>query len=104
MSKEIRNSSGISPVEFKVLILPDAVKERTVGGIILPETTKDREEMAQVKGQIIAVGGDAFTDWKDKPSVGMRVYFGKYAGYAVKGDDGGDYRLVNDKDICAVLQ
>lgn len=99
----MENRSGIVPVEYKVLILPDSVKERTAGGIILPEMMKDREQMAQVKGKIVAVGGDAFADWKDSPLPGMRVYFGKYAGYTVIGDDGQEYRLVNDKDIVATL-
>jgi chaperonin GroES len=99
----MENKSGIQPVEFKVLILPDSVKERTAGGIILPEMMKDKEQMAQVKGQIVAVGGDAFADWKDAPVPGMRVYFGKYAGYMVTGEDGQEYRLVNDKDLVAVI-
>jgi len=99
-----KNESGLRPVEYKVLILPEEVKEVTKGGIYLPEHTKDREEMAQVKGQIVAIGGNAFEDWYDKPEVGQFVYYGKYAGYTVKGNDGKEYRLINDKDLCAIFE
>lgn len=98
------NESGLRPVEFKVLILPDEVKEKTKGGIILPDMTKERQEMAQVKGTIVGVGADAFADWTEKLVAGDRVYYGKYAGYTVTGNDGKEYRLVNDKDIVAVLE
>lgn len=104
---EIVNKSGIKPVEYKVLILPDKVEEKTTGGIILPDMTKDRDQMAQVKGVIVAVSPDAFCteEWRcSAPRLGMRVYYGKYAGYTVRGADGEDYRLVNDKDIVATIQ
>ena len=47
------NDSKIQPREFKVLILPEAVEERTAGGIILAQTTKEKEQMAQVKGTLV---------------------------------------------------
>jgi chaperonin GroES len=98
------NKSKIQPREFKVLILPEAVEEKSQGGIILAATTKEREEMAQVRGTLVAVGGNAFEDWNDPPEVGDSVYIGKYAGYIVKGLDGRDYRLCNDKDIAATIE
>lgn len=98
------NQSKIQPREFKVLILPEAVEEKSTGGIILAATTKEREEMAQVRGTLVAVGGNAFEDWNDPPQVGDLVYIGKYAGYVVKGADGKDYRLTNDKDIVATIE
>jgi len=98
------NNSKILPCEFKVLIEPEIVEEKTAGGIILAPITKDKEQMAQVRGVLIAIGGNAFEDWKDRPKVGDKVYFGKYAGYIVKGNDGKEYRLCNDKDICAIIE
>lgn len=102
----MENKSGINPVEYKVLILPDEIKEKTQGGIIIPDMTKDREQMAQVKGTIVAVSPDAFStdEWAHScPVAGDRVYYGKYAGYTVRGSDDVEYRLVNDKDIVAKL-
>lgn len=101
---DVINKSGVLPVEFKILIEPEEVEEKTAGGIILAQVTKEKEQMAQVKGILIAIGGNAFEDWNDKPKIGDKVYFGKYAGYIVKGNDGKEYRLANDKDICAIIE
>ena len=105
------NTTGINPTEFKVLIDPKRVEERTKGGIILPDTTKEREEYAAVEGTIVALSHLAFTyataaEWGDsKPKAGQRVVYAKYAGVRVKSPiDGQEYLLVNDKDICATIE
>jgi chaperonin GroES len=107
------NPSGIRPTEFKVLILPKVVEEKTKGGILLPDEHKDRQQFAQQEGTIIAVAPLAFTyaskdEWEraggQPPKVGDRVSYAKFAGAQMKGPkDGKDYRVVNDKDIYAVL-
>lgn len=98
------NQSKIQPREFKILVFPEVVEERSAGGIILAQTTKEKEQMAQVKGKLVAAGGNAFEDWADPPEIGSTVYIGKYAGYTVKGADGQEYRLCNDKDIAATIE
>lgn len=103
-TSEVVNESGMQPVEYKVLILPESVEEKTVSGIVLATQTTERDKMAQVKGKLVAIGGNAFEDWKGKtPEIGDGVYFAKYAGYVIKGADGKEYRLANDKDVSAVL-
>lgn len=105
------NASGLQPVEYKILIQPEdaeetdpALRAAKAVGIQLIETVSEREQMKQVKGKLISVGGNAFEDWKGiKPEIGQTVYFAKYAGIQVKGEDGNDYRLANDKDISAVV-
>lgn len=102
------NPSGINPTEYKVLIRPKTIDEKTSGGIIIPDSTKERDQFAQMEGELVAVSPLAFTydDWKgaEPPKPGDRVLFAKYAGAVVKGwKDGQDYRLVNDKDVAAVL-
>lgn len=106
----MKNESGVFPTEYKVLISPIRVDEKTKGGIILPDEHKDREQFAQMQGTLVAISPLAFTyadkgDWGEaaKPKPGDKVLFAKFAGAAVKGKDGNDYRLVNDKDIAAVL-
>jgi chaperonin GroES len=106
----MKNQSGIFPTEYKVLVQPIKVDEKTKGGIILPDEHKDREQFAQMQGMLVAVSPLAFTyagkeDWGDaeKPKPGDRVMFAKYAGAACKGKDGADYRIINDKDLSAVL-
>ena len=105
------NASGIQPVEYKILILPELAEETDevlrrakAAGLALVDKTTEREKMAQVKGRLVAAGGNAFEDWSGQvPQLGDTVWFAKYAGYVVKGDDGQEYRLANDKDISAVL-
>lgn len=97
-------------MEYKILVEPIKVDEKTKGGIILPDEHKDREQFAQMMGTLIAVSPLAFTyadkdDWGDaeKPKPGDKVMFAKFAGAAVKGMNGKDYRIINDKDLTAVL-
>lgn len=98
------NTSGMQPVEFKILIEPEEVEEVSKGGIVLAVKTTEREAMAQVRGRLIAIGGNAFEDWAGQvPKLGDSIYFAKYAGYVIKGADGKEYRLANDKDVSAVL-
>ena len=101
------NPSGIRPVEFNVLVKPKEVEEKTAGGIIVPDIARDRQQVAAVEGEIVAVSPLAFTyeDWgnHEMPKVGDRVYYAKYAGMIVKGVDGVEYRLTKDKDVAAVI-
>lgn len=104
----MRNTSGIEPTEFNVLVLPDAVEERTAGGIIKPQDTREREQAAAIKGCIVAVSPLAFTyeTWPDharRPKAGDRVLIAKYAGLTVEGADGKHYRVLKDKDVAALL-
>ncbi len=102
------NPSRIEPTEFKVLVEPKAVEEKTAGGIIIPTQKQDSEKYATTEGRMIAVAAGAFKyleedEWEDrKPGLGDWVIFAKYAGLRVTGNDGKDYLLLNDKDICAV--
>ena len=105
------NDTGIQPVGYKVLIKVDEVEDRSAGGIFLPDTTREREETANDKGTLIAIGDMAFADWKDgvkKPVVGDRVVFEKYAGCVVQvrniERNITRYRLCNDTKIGAVIK
>lgn len=103
------NLSGIKPTQFQVLVNPRKAEEKTKGGILLPDETKDRDQHASMEGQIVDVSPLAFTyeQWPDgarKPQPGDTVIFARYAGITVKGNDGSDLRLMNDKDIVAVRE
>jgi len=99
------NESGIYPVEYKVLIEPEEVEEKTEGGIILPDKVKEQEYLAQVRGKVVAIGGNAFEEWKGlRPEVGNMVYVAKYSGLRVIGNDGKTYQIAHDKDIAAVIK
>ena len=99
------NASGIKPVGWRVLIKPKEVLEKSKGGIILStEKTKEREQMANTTGVVIAMGSQCYGD-EPAPwcAVGDKVIFAKYAGLLYKGKDGESYRMVNDKDITGTL-
>jgi len=97
--------SGLNPVEYKILVKLDKVEDQTSGGIYIPMTLRDKQQMMQVEATLVAYGGNAFEDWQGViPDVGDRVYVAKAAGYAVVGMDGEKYQLMNDKDIAAVIK
>lgn len=100
----MKNTSGTIPVEYKVLVLPDPVEERTSGGLWKPDIVKEQEKWRTSKATLIAVGGNAFEDWNPPvPKPGDRVYVSIAAGIIHEGADGREYRLVNDKDIVAII-
>lgn len=98
------NPSGITPIDLRVLVKPDKVEEKTKGGILLPDEVNERNQMAECRALLVATGENAFCEVSGKkPKPGDRVLIAKYAGIVTKGDDGEEYRLCNDADICAVL-
>ena len=104
----VTNLSGIKPTEYKILVLPDKVEEKTVGGIIRPQTSRDRDQHAATTGTLVAISPLAFSfedhpsDWKPKP--GDHVIYQKYIGSEIEGKDGETYRLINDRDIYGILE
>lgn len=102
-----QNPSGIVPLDLRVLVKPDPVEEKTSGGIILADTTKDREKYAGTKATLIAVGCNAFREWGDeaqKPVPGARVHFAQYSGSRIKGEDGEEYVIMNDADLTSIVE
>jgi co-chaperonin GroES (HSP10) len=107
----MNNPSGLRPVEFFVVVALDPAETTTAGGIILLDNTKDRDKLATQEGTLVAVSPHAFTyaeGWPDGtvPQVGQRVLFKKYAGALhsrkIDGKDR-DFRLLNDKDVIAIV-
>ncbi len=104
------NLWGFHPIEYKVLIEVEefeklAGKDRV---IIIPDSVADKFQVAQIKGKIIAMGGNAFEEMKGTvPKVGDKVYFAKYSGVHLRRDDKNgkriEGRVVNDKDVIGVL-
>lgn len=108
-AEPIRNTSGIHPFEFKVLVIPDEFQNVSKGGIIIPDTTVDMEKRAVFRGILVDMSPTAFSyeKWPEGtriPKQGDRVLFGKYAGTSITSRvDGKEYRVLNDKDIIAIL-
>ncbi len=101
-------SSGITPIEYNVVVKPEKVAEQTSGGLYVPDAARERDQYGEHKGVLVEISPMAFEfdDWPDdapKPQIGQRVIFVKYAGTLVQGDDGEDYRVMKDKDVLGVL-
>lgn len=102
------NTSGIKPLDLRVLVKPDPVEKKTAGGIILPDQTIEQKEWETCKATLVDCGTNAWSEAKAArgfvaPEAGARVMVSKYAGVKIKGTDGEEYRLMNDEDIVAVL-
>ena len=101
----MKNTSQLHPVEYKILVKLDEVGEKTEGGLYIPLSLREAQQMKQVQATLVACGGNAFEDWVGtRPKVGDRVYVAKHAGYQVVGMDEQKYQLMNDKDIAAVIR
>ena len=100
------NPSGIEPLDLKVLVRPDTAEEITKGGIIIPDSTKDRNKFAVTKATLVSVGDNAFKEWGvgNAPKVGSRILMAQYAGARVKGRDGQEYVIMNDEDVLAIIE
>jgi len=95
------------PVGYRLLVIPYYMKPKTAGGIIIPESVRDRENHATVAAYVVKVGPDAYTDvgkfpsgaWCDEKSW---VLMGRYAGNRFK-VDGLEVRLINDDNVIATI-
>ncbi len=88
---------NIRPLADRVVILPAAAETKTVGGIIIPDSAKEKP----LKGTVVAVGGGT----KDEEmilAVGNRVLFGKYAGNELE-HDGEKYMIMRQDDVLAII-
>jgi co-chaperonin GroES (HSP10) len=105
------NESGLVPVEFFVVVALDPAEEK-VGSIIVPQSVQEKDKLSCQEGTLIAVSPLAFTyeQWPEgsrKPQLGERVLFRRYAGALHERTIGGvkrDFRLLNDKDIIAIVE
>lgn len=99
---------GIRPTGFNILVGLPPKESKTAGGIILPDSTNDRERLGEVRGRIVAMSPACFdfADFGDaqKPAVGDVVVFAKFGGIVTDGADGNEYRVLIDKDIVAVVE
>ena len=88
---------NIKPLADRVLILPAPAEEKTIGGIIIPDTAKEKP----LKGEVIAVGNGT-KDEEMVLKVGDTVLYGKYAGTELE-VEGTKCLIMRQSDVLAVL-
>lgn len=88
---------NVKPLSDRVLVLPAAAEEKTIGGIIIPDTAKEKP----LKGEVVAVGNGT----KDEEmilKVGDKVLYGKYSGTELE-YEGEKYLIMRQSDVLAIL-
>jgi chaperonin GroES len=95
-------SVHVTPLHDRVLIKRIEEKESIKGGIIIPDTAKEKPQ----EGEVIAVGAGKINEKGDRIALdvkaGDRVLFGKYSGTEIKVDDE-DYLILREDEILAKL-
>lgn len=91
----------IKPLSNRVVIKPIPVEEKTAGGIIIPETAKERP----VRGEVVAIGEGKHDQGAVIPMVvklGDTVIYSKYSGTEITVEDK-DYLIMSEDDIIAIV-
>ncbi len=95
-------ATKVKPLADRVLVEAAAAEETTKGGIIIPDTAKEKPQ----RGKVVAVGsGRVAEDGKVTPlsvKAGDEILYGKYSGTELS-YDGKDYLIMRESDIYAVL-
>ena len=94
---------SMKPLQDRVIVKRVKEEEKTKGGIIIPDTAKEKP----VEGKVVAVGaGKVMESGKRVPlevKKGDRVLFGKYAGTEIK-IDGEEHIIMREDDIVAIVE
>ena len=89
---------NIKPLADRVLVKPTAAEEKTISGIIIPDSAKEKPQV----GKVVLVGSPK----KDEPmeiKVGDTVFYGKYSGTELS-IDGTDYLLMSQTDVLFIAE
>ncbi len=93
---------AVKPLDDRVLVKQSEAEEKTAGGIVLPDTAKEKPQ----KGTVIAVGPGKLLDSGKRSEMGLKkgdeVYYGKYSGTEIK-IDGDPYVILKESDVLAVV-
>jgi len=94
----------VQPLGDRVLVKPLEAESKTKGGIVLPDTAKEKPQEAEV----VAVGrGKTMEDGSLKPlevKAGDKVLYGKYSGNEITTKDGEEMMIMREEDILAIIK
>jgi chaperonin GroES len=92
----------IRPLGDRILVKRIKEEEKTKGGIIIPDTAKEKPQ----EGKVVAVGNGKLEEGKRIPpevKAGDKILFGKYSGSEVK-IDGEEHLILREEDILGILE
>lgn len=94
---------NVTPLDDRVLVLPIEASTTTAGGIVLPDSAKEKSQ----RGEVVSVGTGKLLDNGKRAELsvkkGDRVLFGKYAGTEIK-IGGKEHQIMRESEILAVLE
>ena len=94
---------AIRPLDDRVLVKRGEAEETTAGGIVLPDTAKEKPQ----RGKVVAAGPGKLLDSGKRGEMSVKkgdeVFYGKYAGTEVK-VDGEEYVILRESDVLAIIE
>ena len=108
--KEVTNEKDKlpQPTGWRLIVLPFKMDEKTKGGIIMNESTLEKQQVASQCGNVLAMGPQCYKDKERYPEgpwckVGDWVVFARYAGSRIN-IEGGEVRLLNEDEVLATVK
>jgi chaperonin GroES len=97
-----RLNMAVKPLDDRVLVKQSEAEERTAGGIVLPDTAKEKPQ----RGKVVATGPGKLLDSGKRGEMSVKkgdeVYYGKYSGTEIK-IDSEQYVILRESDVLAVI-
>ena len=94
----------IKPLGDRVIVKPLEAEEKTKGGLVLPDTAKEKPQ----EGKVVAVGKGKVLDSGSVQSpevkIGDKVLYGKYSGNEITTKEGDELLIMREEDILAVIK
>ena len=94
----------IKPLADRIVVRPLEAEEKTKGGIVLPETAKEKPQ----EGKIVAVGRGKVSDTGHVQAlelkVGDRILYGKYSGSEITTKEGEELLIMREEDVLAIIK
>lgn len=95
---------NIQPLGDRVVVKPLEAENKTKGGIVLPDTAKEKPQ----EGKVIAVGKGRYSDSGQlqplEVKTGDKVLYGKYSGNEITTKEGEEYLIMREEDILAIIK
>ncbi|MGA2914550.1 MAG: co-chaperone GroES [Sedimentisphaerales bacterium] len=93
----------LRPLDDRIVVKPEEAEDKTAGGIVLPDTAKEKPLM----GKVISTGPGKLLDNGKRVEVAVKkndtVLFGKYGGNDIK-IDGVEYKILRESDILGIIE
>jgi len=91
------------PLEDRIVVKPQDAEEKTAGGIVLPDTAREKPLM----GKVIAIGTGKLLDNGSRAAMSVKkndvVLYGKYSGSDIK-IDGDDYKILRESEVLGIVE